>query len=158
MKIQNLLVPLDGSANAEQALPHAEELAKAFGARLTLLRVGGGMAPEALGLPELSMAFATELQLHQAKVESDLLAYLERLATSLRERGIDVACEVRTGDAPSAIVELADSEHVDLVVMTSHGRGGLARWFYGSVAERVMGNVSCSLLVVRVSKESLKHD
>lgn len=158
MKIKNLLVPLDGSANAEQALPHAEELARAFGARITLLRVGNAMAPEALGLPELSMAFASELQLHQAKVENDLMSYLEHLAAPLREKGLDVSSEVRTGDAPAAIVELADSEHVDLVVMTSHGRGGLARWFYGSVAERVMGNVSCSLLVVRVSKDALKHD
>lgn len=158
MNVRNILVPLDGSPVSEQAIPHAEELARAFGARLTLLRVGKALAPEALGLPELSMAFANELQHHQLKVEEKLLDYLEGLARPLRERGIEVASDIELGDAASVICRTADSEHVDLVVMTSHGRTGLARFLYGSVAERVLHNVHCSLLVVRVDKKSLREE
>lgn len=158
MKLRNVLVPLDGSAVSEQALPHARQIASAFGARLTLLRVGKILAPEALGIPELSMALASELQQHQVKVESKLLEYLEQLALPMREQGLEVVTDVELGDAATIICQTADSERVDLVVMTSHGRTGLARFLYGSVAERVLHNIRCSLLVVRVSDEALRHD
>lgn len=156
-KIQSLLVPLDGSHHAEKALSHASELANAFGSRIVLLRVGSALAPEALGLPELSMAFSTELSLHQNRQEQELLTYLEGVAAPLRSAGLTVECRARSGDPASAIVAMAESEDVDLVVMTSHGRTGLARFFYGSVAERVLHNVRCSLLAVRVDPQDLSH-
>ena len=84
-----------------------------------------------------------------------LTSYLEQLAEPLREKGLNVETVVRSGDAASQIVELAESEHVDLVVMSSHGRTGLTRWIYGSVAERVLHNARCSLLVVRIPPEHL---
>ena len=157
MDIRNILVPLDGSELSQQALKHAEELAKLLKSRLTLVRVGTVLAPEALGLPELSMAFTHELELQRAKVEAHLFSYLEDIARPLREKGLEVDCEVRLGDAAGAIVELAESEHVDLVVMSSHGHTGLARWIYGSVTERVLHNVRCSLMVVRIQAEHLNE-
>ena len=155
MKIENVLVPLDGSELSLKALEHAEKLALPLGAKVLLLRVGASVAPEAFGLPELSMALANELTLHQAKNEVTLTTYLEELAEPLREKGLNVETVVRSGDAASQIVELAESEHVDLVVMSSHGRTGLTRWIYGSVAERVLHNARCSLLVVRIPPEHL---
>lgn len=155
MKIENILVPLDGSKLSLKALEHARMLAGALGARLILLRVGAALAPEALGLPELSMALTSELTLHQAKVEAALTAYLEGVAEPLRAEGLRVDTEARIGDAAGQIVELAESEHVDLVVMSSHGRTGLMRWIYGSVAERVLHNARCSLLVVRIQPGDL---
>lgn len=155
MKIENVLVPLDGSELSLKALEHAEKLALPLGAKVILLRVGGSIAPEAFGLPELSMALANELTLQQAKHEVTLTSYLEQLAEPLREKGLNVETVVRSGDAATQIVELAESEHVDLVVMSSHGRTGLTRWIYGSVAERVLHNARCSLLVVRIPPEHL---
>lgn len=155
MKIENLLVPLDGSELSLKALEHAEKLALPLGAKLILLRVAGAIAPEAFALPELSMALTNELTLHQAKVEVTLTSYLDHLAEPLRAKGLKVETVVRSGDAAAQIVELAESEHVDLVVMSSHGRTGLIRWIYGSVAERVLHNARCSLLVVRIAAEHL---
>ena len=152
MKIENLLVPLDGSELSLKALEHAEKLAKSLNAKIILMRVGHNLSPEAFGIPELSMAVANELTLHQAKSEGHLLTYLEE---PLRERGLKVEVEVRQGDPAAQIVELAESEHVDLVVMSSHGRTGLTRWIYGSVAERVLHNARCSLMVVRIPNEHL---
>ncbi|MFN8607469.1 MAG: universal stress protein [Vulcanimicrobiota bacterium] len=157
MKIENLLVPLDGSELSLKALEHAEKLAHSLGAKITLLRVGHNLSPEAFGIPELSMAVANELTLHQARSEGHLLTYLEEKALPLRERGLKVEVVVRQGDPASQIVDLAESEHVDLVVMSSHGRTGLTRWIYGSVAERVLHNVRCSLMVVRIPSEHLSQ-
>ena len=155
MKIENILVPLDGSPLSLQALQHAQRLAQSLKARLILLRVGGVISPEALGLPELSMALTNEITLQQAKVDAVFSSYLEGLAIPLREQGVEVETVVRCGDAATQIVELAESEQVDLVVMSSHGRTGLIRWIYGSVAERVLHNVRCSLMVVRIDPKDL---
>lgn len=155
MKIENVLVPLDGSELSLKALEHAEKLAGPLAAKVILLRVGGSLGPEAFGLPELSMALANELTLQQGKQEATLVTYLEQLAEPLREKGLTVETVVRSGDPASEIVQLAESEQVDLVVMSSHGRTGLTRWIYGSVAERVLHNARCSLLVVRIPPEHL---
>lgn len=156
MEIKNLLVPTDGSELSLLALEHATTLARGLGARIVLLRVAAVLSPEAFGIPELSMALTTELSMQQAKVETTILDQLERLAEPLRESGLQVDCLVRTGDAANHIVEIAESQDIDVVVMSSHGRTGLKRWIYGSVAERVLHNVHCSLMVVRVDPKKLK--
>lgn len=155
VKIESILVPLDGSDLSLRALDHAVRMATALKARLVLLRVGHVIAPEALGVPELSMALAHELQLQQLKLDETLTTYLEDVARPLREKQITVETVVRMGDAASQIVDLAESEQVDLIVMSSHGRTGLSRWIYGSVAERVLHNVRCSLMVVRIDSKEL---
>ena len=149
------MVPLDGSPLSLKALNHAERLASALQARLLLLRVGGVIAPEALGLPELSMALTHEIQMQQGKSDAFMISYLEGLAGPLREKGLTVDTAVRSGDAATQIVEMAESREVDLVVMSSHGRTGLSRWIFGSVAERVLHNVRCSLMVVRIEASDL---
>lgn len=149
MKIQNILVPLDGSELSLSALEHATHLAKAMGGRLSLLRVGTSLTADALGIPELSQAFMAELTMQQARTDIALTQYLEGLAGPLREQGLEVEVLVESGDPATRIVEIAESEKVDLVVMSSHGRSGLKRWIYGSVAERVLHHVRCSLMVVR---------
>ena len=79
--------------------------------------------------------------------------YLEDLAKNLRERGLEVECRIEQGDPASKIIELAESDAIDLVVMSSHGRTGLARWVYGSVAEKVLHNARCPLMLVRNQME-----
>lgn len=156
MKIQQILVPLDGSDLSIKALEHAEKLASALNCKIILLRVGANVSPEAFGIPELSMAMANELTLHRSTSETHLLSYLEQIAKPLRDKNLTVETIVRSGDPASQIVDLAESQHIDLVVMSSHGRSGLMRWIFGSVAERVLHNLRCSLLVVRIPNEHLK--
>jgi nucleotide-binding universal stress UspA family protein len=152
MSVKTILVPLDGSPFSEQALEHAEKVARSYQAKVVLMRVGKVIAPEALGIPELSQAFANELAAQQARKEAAAANYLDERAQKLLAHGLQVDTLVRIGDAATQIVEAAETLKVDLVIMSSHGRSGLLRWVYGSVAERVLHHLRCSLLVVRIQE------
>lgn len=142
---QRILVPLDGSALAETAIPHAELLAFATGAELALIRVtvlrflqepgGGGHVVQEEG----------------DRVEAE--AYLQDRQKRLRARGINATCLVRTGGVAEEIVGYAAATKADLIVMSTHGRTGARLWAYGSVAEKVLRAAPCSVLVVRTRRE-----
>jgi nucleotide-binding universal stress UspA family protein len=120
------LVPLDGSPLAEKAAAPAAELAKQCDAELIFLRVS--QTPS--GLPEA-------------------VDYLERVGEEAEEAHFRVRCEAYVGDPAERIVQAALEESVDLIVMCSHGRTGLARTIFGSVAETVMRGASCPVMVVK---------
>jgi nucleotide-binding universal stress UspA family protein len=139
MKLDTILVPLDGSTVAESALPKATELAETSGARLLLLR-----AAEAHTLPGIDPTEA------QVKVVNDAEAYLAKVAVRLRAAGPRrVGTSVWYGSAPYAIVEAAQLHRADLIVMTTHGRSGLGRLIIGSVAESVLRGTLTPILLLR---------
>lgn len=139
MKAQKTLVPLDGSALAEAALPRAVELAQDSGAKVELLR-----AVEAHTFPG---ADPTEAQI---KVVEEGEAYLAEVASRLRGNGVkDVETSVWYGPAAYAIVEAARLRKVDLIVMTTHGRSGLGRLILGSVAESVLRGTTTPIFLIR---------
>jgi nucleotide-binding universal stress UspA family protein len=141
-----ILVPLDGSPLAEQALPHAVEIARAFGARLTLFSVVESYQlypqPGVIG-PVLSVQFNIDEE------TSKTSEYLRGLADKLRADGIDVVVEVRQGDPAAEICDYAKSIGADLIVMSTHGRSGIRRWVYGSVADRILRSANVPVLLVR---------
>ena len=139
MKLDTILVPLDGSALAESALPRATELAEASGARLLLLR-----AAEAHTLQGVDPTDA------QVRVVAEAEAYLTRAAERVHVQGLGrVETSVWYGPAPYAIVEAAEHHHADLIVMTTHGRSGLGRLILGSVAETVLRGTRTPILLLR---------
>ncbi len=132
---QRLLVPLDGSELAEAALPYAETIARALSASLHLLAVvelePGG--PFALA-PEIRD------QLVQSQRQG-MTEYLATVAQRLRDRGVVAdteTVETIAGHADEEILAAADRIPASMVVMATHGRGGLQRLFLGSVADKVM--------------------
>lgn len=142
-----IVVPLDGSKLAERALERATELARAVNVPIHLVRVidlgridGKGSLVWGLSPWALQRALDEEQQ--------DSLAYLERTSQRLKDRGVAVFAEVRHGNAPDEIVATAMED--DLIVMSTHGRGGLARWFLGSVAESVARQASGPVMLIRV--------
>jgi nucleotide-binding universal stress UspA family protein len=137
-----ILVPLDGSAFGERALPMAETLARATGANVVLMRAAS--ASTLLG------ADAAEAQC-QAVEEAQ--AYLSALATGLSDRGLHVEVAAPYGDAADAILMEASLRGADLVVMCTHGRSGLGRWIYGSVAEKVLTHSPAPVLLVHPTGE-----
>jgi nucleotide-binding universal stress UspA family protein len=145
---RHIVVPLDGSEMAEQALPHAEALARLTGAPLHLVRV---IDPAGLGLigNVVLHADALALQLLLEEERSAARDYLERIERGVRDRQHTVSVEYRQG--PAADELLAIMQPGDLLVMATHGRGGLARWFLGSVAEAVVRRASVPVLLVRAS-------
>lgn len=143
---QEILVPLDGSELAESALPHARALAKAFDGRITLISILEPVfvlsQPSMIG-PVISVSGNIEEE--QASVRE----YLDTIAGNLKKEGIDVRTAILQGDPASEIVDYAAANHEDIIVMSTHGRSGIQRWVYGSVADRVLRSATSPVLLVR---------
>jgi len=143
---KRVIVPLDGSEMAEQALPNATELARASNASMLLVSVVGYPYLERKGLTSWALqqeALDQVVREETERAEQYLSGVRERLAAD----GFDVTAEVRRGAVDQAI--LTDPEAGDVIVMTTHGRGGVARWFLGSVAEDVVRRSTVPVLLVR---------
>lgn len=141
-----LLVPLDGSAFAETAIAPAAELARAFDWTVTLLRVVTTTTPVVVDA-ELQRPFLPENLLQQARSDAEL--YLASVASSLRREGLRVQPCLRVGEAAEAILDECYASGASLVVMATHGRTGLGRLLYGSVAAEVLHRGTLPLLLVR---------
>jgi nucleotide-binding universal stress UspA family protein len=139
MKVETILVPLDGSTLAEGALPRAAELAGEGNARLLLVRA-----------THTAVFTGGDLVDAQVRVIAEAEAYLAVVATRMRALGAkDVRTSVWYGDAAPAIIDAAAFNHVDLIVMMSHGRSGLGRLVLGSVAESVLRGTTTPILLLR---------
>jgi nucleotide-binding universal stress UspA family protein len=153
---QRILVALDGSDVAERALPHAEALAEKFGATLVLVRATTApaeiMAAEAgAGVIPVSPMVADPVEVTAAE-RRDAAAYLRGVAERLRAHGRTVEVDEPEGRAGEAIVARAEEGEADLIAMTTHGRGGIGRAFFGSVADEVLRHAPCPVLLVRVTE------
>jgi len=135
---RTMIVPLDGSEYSERALITATTLARVTGAQLVLVRAA---SPSALPGVDASEA--------QLKVIQEAEAYLVDLHRRLA--GIDVRVEmgVPVMSAHEGVLHEINQHHADLVVMCTHGRSGLGRWIYGSVAEKVLAHSPIPVLLVK---------
>ena len=140
-----ILVPLDGSERAEKVLPYVEDLARQFKSEVLLLLVieieldRTGIAPASLPVPP---------ETYDA-VYKDSLRYLTDVQDSLSRIGVVSTVHLFWGHVVSTIVEFAAGEKVHLVAMASHGRSGLSRFYYGSIAAGVLHRIECPLLLIR---------
>jgi len=142
---KTILVPLDGSKRAEAILPHVENLAQLCDARVIFLEVVElvhvDMGPD--GMSPVLDAQIVEQEMHLAD------SYLSALQDEFRKRGIEARKRVAYGSVVGQIMNVAKQEEADLIAMASHGRTGLSRVFYGSVAAGVLHSVDRPLLLVR---------
>jgi universal stress protein A len=147
MDIRHILAPTDFSDYSKKALSDAFELAQIFGAKLSLLHV---LEPSPyLGefiLPTMGEDLLSDLE-RQAR------AALARVLPEAQNVQIEVTRSVVMGSPSLKIVETAEAEHVDLIVMATHGRTGLSHLLIGSVAERVVRTAPCPVLTIRPPAE-----
>jgi nucleotide-binding universal stress UspA family protein len=141
LTIRHVLVALDGSSLAECALPWAVVVVRALGARMTLLRV--------LEKPALSSATshhhdAVDWQMRRAEAQSQLI----RIDRDIKARDLTSAVELLEGRPAEQIINFAKAQHADLIVLSSHGEGGLTGWALSSTALMVVARTQSSLLVV----------
>lgn len=137
-----ILVPLDESDLAEQALPWAAALARATGADVHLISVWT--------LDErVWLRAGIDPGEGNARITDALGQYLERVARHPALEGLTVTYETRIGNVVEQIVFVASEEDTRLVALTSHGRGGLKRWIQGSVADELVRTINLPVLVVR---------
>jgi nucleotide-binding universal stress UspA family protein len=146
--IGRILLPLDGSAVANQALPLAAELATQANAELVLLEAVPAALEAYPGLRPLGRPFpqygdvltALQRQAHQG---------LSALVQQLHQRDLAATAVVVNGHAAETIIEQATLRHADLIVMATHGYSGIKRWALGSVADKVLHATTTPLVLVR---------
>jgi nucleotide-binding universal stress UspA family protein len=153
----NILVPLDGSALSEQALPMAQHLARSSDTSLHLLQVISlrselealrGSVSESVTVLEMAQDAARRLREAQTARGK---AYLEGLAVQLQQAGMHVTTALREGAADENIVAYAKEHEIDLIVMSTHGHSGFKRFLLGSVTDRVIRAGQTPVLVVPAS-------
>jgi nucleotide-binding universal stress UspA family protein len=137
--LRTLLVPLDGSALAERALPYAVRLARVGHGRLILMRAALGPPPRTLD--------GSEWESDQADAVDEAEEYLRKVAFDLADK-VPVECAVLYGRAAGQIQQAICDYHADAVVMATHGRTGLPHLLYGSVTEEVLASSAVPVLAV----------
>jgi nucleotide-binding universal stress UspA family protein len=154
---ERIVVALDGSELAEKVLPHVTALAEAFRPSVTLVRayepprtLMAGMAASAL--PGTGPLMDPGPAIRAGRDEAD--DYLEGIGARLSAAGVPAEPVRVDGGAASAILAVARERHATLIAMTTHGRGGLTRLVFGSVAEAVLRHAPCPVLLVRADDGS----
>jgi nucleotide-binding universal stress UspA family protein len=142
--LRRLMVPLDGSALAEAALPVAAYLAQAAGAKLLLVRAEPWLASH---MGEFEYAgYVTDIERLEAEVAARAMSYLALVQEQLPP-GLGVETAVHRGYIVDALLDCAERGDIDLIAMSTHGRGGLRRLVLGSTADRFVRAGLPTLLV-----------
>ena len=146
---KTVLLPVDGSNFAEHALPYALGIARRNGAtlQLALVHVLSDTTGRGYPLAELVEARDAEQRDHDA-------AYMEELTRRLRTAGVQIRPALLKGKVGAALARHVDQVEVDLVVMTTHGRGGLQRAWLGSTADYLVRHSMIPLLLIRPTRET----
>ncbi len=137
-RFRRILVPLDGSEVSSSILPLATAFAKLYESEVLLIHC---MHP--------IMSYPPHAEMEAEITEERGIEVLEPHRSAVEKAGLKVRTLVRAEYAAAAILDAAAGERVDLVAMTSHGRTGLARWAFGSIAEKVMRHCPCPVIVKR---------
>lgn len=143
-----ILVPLDGSPLAEQALACARTLGRGLPAELVLFR--------AVSIPPDTREVLDDAGLKAAalmeQLEAEANDYLRKVAGQLQDAGLSVRQVVRRGPAAEVLLDYAEQQDIQQIVMTTHGYTGISRWTHGSVAERVLQSARVPVLLMRAQE------
>lgn len=151
---RRIVVPLDGSKLAECVLPHVESIAKGCGVEeVILVSVTERIAARApIEWPRTAWPAPRDIgavPVTVGKKQAQAERYLNRIAKRMEKKGLSVGTKVLLGNPAEEIIYFVEHDGADLIVMASHGRSGLSRWAYGSVADRVFRASKVPLLMVR---------
>ncbi|MBA7608711.1 hypothetical protein ES703_15893 [subsurface metagenome] len=150
---RTILVPLDGSELAESVLPHVEALAKQRDAELVdvvLLRVCEPPVISSDYPPTMPLSWEEHVEQEMDKFRRVSEQYLAGVEKRLKDAGLRVRSEVLDGNPAGEIVDYANRNPFNLIVMATHGGSGLSRWAFGSVADKVLRVISSPIFLVRV--------
>ncbi len=148
-RYKKIVVPLDGPGWSQRAVPHAVDIARANAAELILLHVF--RAPAAEYTDQISLAGQDE-QIQQMREQ--MKQFLVGIRNELRGEDIHVRAHMVEGTGVANLIcEFVNNESIDLVVMSTHGRSGLARFLFGSVANKVMQCVKVPVLLIHPDQD-----
>jgi nucleotide-binding universal stress UspA family protein len=146
--LNHVLVPLDSSELAEEALAYARQVTGP-GGKITLMMVV--IAPEYVTSGFYPVPFEYQVENYETIRQNRIKEaqdYLTTIAGRLKDDNFDVSHAILVGDPAECIVEQADSLAVDAIVMSTHGRSGLSRWVFDSVTQKVLSATERPVLVV----------
>jgi nucleotide-binding universal stress UspA family protein len=150
-----IVVPLDGSELAEGVLPHVAEMIRGRGSQVHLLSVAPLLKGQASAAVDASPSSASMSE-ERKRIERELAGYLRTVAQRLEPVAADVQVGVRFGLPADEILTFAGEVDADLVAMSTHGRSGIGRWVFGSVADKVLRGATCPVLLVRAGQAQLR--
>lgn len=154
-----ILVPLDGSRFAEQALPHALTIAAIGGPEIHLLSVAPMLEDQALSAVDMYPVYvyreySVDYGQETDRIKQGLRDYLDQVARRVQAAGVTAVTAVRLGQPADEIISYASDVGCELIVMSTHGRSGLGRWVYGSIADKVLRGSTTPVLLVRVQEQT----
>lgn len=152
IRLTNILVALDGSKFSEGILEHMLPVAQLFEASITLVRVIKPLLPMTMPMGagsfgEMAHHMTAEVKSLQENLLKEAGSYLEKVANSLRGKGLDVQMRVEVEEQPA--LAILNVKGPDLIALETHGRRGLTRFFLGSVADKVLRGSTIPMLVCR---------
>ena len=139
--LKKILAPTDLSDLSARGVRYACQLARDIGAELIIFNV--------MLLDETNRIDKQDLERQRTRLDSFVTDKVTDVTGNLKFQKM-----VDAGDAYGTILDCADSEHVDLIVMSSHGRSGLSRMLIGSVTDKILRGASCPVLVVPIQKKN----
>ena len=145
---RKILVPLDGSELAECVLSHVGSIAKGCGVEdVTFVRV---VEPFYMPSGEGAVYFSgKEVERINSENRAAAENYLSQLVSRTRYDGVNVQSKVIAGKTAESIADYATKNEVDLIVIATHGRSGVSRWVWGSVADRILRSACMPVLMIR---------
>jgi len=146
---KKIMVPLDGSELAECVLPHIKTIVK--GATSPEVVIVQAVEPFSVpyGIGVSQFASLEEIKAFGVDQEAEAKKYLKKITARLKKAGIKARAEVIHGRACEALIDYANKNDIDLVIIATHGRSGISRWVWGSVAERLLRSICVPVLMVR---------
>jgi nucleotide-binding universal stress UspA family protein len=145
---RKIMVPLDGSQVAECVIPHIEAIAGKSAARVELVTV-----IEPLEIPTRGQIALSDDDIKQIDAEGKNEAgkYLKQVASRLKQAGINAESVILSGKAADSLVRYAVNNGVDLIIMATHGRSGISKIFWGSVAEKILRATDIPVLLIKTT-------
>ena len=145
---KKILAPLDGSELGECSLEHVKAVATGCSVpEVVLLQVIEPLSANTIAaLAEASGNMVNQLEDENWNQARD---YINKTVSKLKSEGISAKGVTPRGKADEEILKYAEKNNVDLIIMSTHGRSGLARWVFGSVAEKVLRAATCPVMIVR---------
>lgn len=149
--LKKILLPLDGSIISENVVPHVIRLAQVAKAEVVLMSVSGFPEIPSDRPPAAKPSWEEYALILMKDVREQAGVYLERMASMFREAGVTAVTKVVFGGVAESIIKVSEDEVVDIIAMATHGRTGLDRWVYGSVAATVGAATKLPILLARGS-------
>lgn len=156
--LKNIVLPLDGSELSEQAIPYAQQIIGNAG-QINLLTVvdvpsfpSHTIYPVPIAVPEPDYMTVVDDMIANAR------DYIDNLAKRLQSQGYNVKTVVKSGDPAVGILEVAQNEEADAIVMSTHGRSGMSKWLFGSVTQKILSAMPCPVFVIPGVREQTHLD